>query len=286
MYVTLDILKQHGACQEALDFFAKHYPNGTEMLPLIKKAHIPESFLHWGYLWLETTPAEKQAYFDRLKIKDSTGVYNSKNITDCFNVSDSQNVSKSSVIKHSKNVTNSKIIYNSDYIEQSEHIHNSFMVTKSNNILNGKNIVNSDEVVDSNYVLNSSGVFASDNVVDSTAIWRSKDMTNCGFCFGCTGLSNSLFCDQQSNGEYLLFNKPITKSRFTMIYQQFNSEFLKPTLTLFDKSDTDVAEVKAHQDYRKHLDKIPLDFWTWVKTLPNYDPKIMYSITFNPIFLT
>jgi hypothetical protein len=252
------------------------------MLPLIKKAHIPESFLHWGYLWLETTPAEKQAYFDRLKIKDSTGVYDSKNITDCFNVSDSQNVSKSSVIKHSKNVTNSKIIYNSDYIEQSEHIHNSFMVTKSNNILNGKNIVNSDEVVDSNYVLNSSGVFASDNVVDSTAIWRSKDMTNCGFCFGCTGLSNSLFCDQQSNGEYLLFNKPISVREYDMIKMQMTNLLNKYGLVFVKKwpiEQIPLDSPRIDRNIEWQFAKLPEVFWRWVKTLPGYDPMIMYSIT-------
>jgi hypothetical protein len=35
MYITLDILQKRGACQESLDFFAKHYPDGVEMMQAI-----------------------------------------------------------------------------------------------------------------------------------------------------------------------------------------------------------------------------------------------------------
>jgi hypothetical protein len=49
MYITLDILQKRGACQEYLDFFAKRFPDGVEMLHMIERGHMPYHALHWGY---------------------------------------------------------------------------------------------------------------------------------------------------------------------------------------------------------------------------------------------
>ena len=33
--------------------------------------------------------------------------------------------------------------------------------------------------------------------------------------------------------------------------------------------------------FSEFFENLPDDFWQWVKTLPNYDPEILYSMTFN-----
>ena len=38
-------------------------------------------------------------------------------------------------------------------------------------------------------------------------------------------------------------------------------------------------------NFSKFFEDLPNDFWQWVKTLPNYDPEILYSMTFNPTLL-
>lgn len=285
MYLTLEILQKRGACQEALDFFAKHYPDGAELIDLIEKAHLPEDFLHWGFYWLEANDAEKKAYLSKMHITGSVSVLYSKDVFESYSISHSCNVTYSERVKHSKNVTGSKCIYDSNYIDNCEGVWKSFMVSNGDRVLEGKNVTNSKEVIKSSYVQNSSGVFQSENIVNCTAIWKSSNLTDCGFCSNCINLKNSLFCDQQSNGEYLLFNKPIEKTRFDMIYQQYNSLFFKPRLRLMSTTWTGEQPPRIHQDFRKHFSDIDPDFWTWVKTLPNYNPNIMYSLTFDPQFL-
>ena len=55
MYITLDLLQKRGACQEALDFFAKHYPNGIEMLEIITLAtFLPISSIGDSSTWTRT----------------------------------------------------------------------------------------------------------------------------------------------------------------------------------------------------------------------------------------
>lgn len=282
MYITLDILQKRGACQEALDFFARRCPDGVEMIYAIEKMHLPEHFLHWGYEHLDPGPEEVAAYWKKVGVTQSEGVYSSSKVTNSAIVASSQIVSDSAFVFNSKNVNNSEQINDSSFVDNSSYVVNSFFVSGSRLIVKGTNITDCDRVYKSTYIGNSKGVFESTNILNCIAIWKSDNLTDCGFCFDCKNLKNALFCNQKTDGEYLLFNKTIDPARFDMILRQFNKFDIELQLTsAWEGKDTPIP----HYDYRKHLTRIPEVFWQWARSLPNFDAEIMYSLTFDPQFL-
>lgn len=287
MFITLDILQKRGACQEYLDFFQKHYPDGVEMLHMIEQGHMPYHALHWGYKWLDPNEEEIVAYWKKVVVVDSEGIDESDHVTNSRIIVASSRITDCHNIIDSKDVTSSHQIRSSEFVTDSSFISGSSFIDNSLRILNSKNVDNSCEVVDSIYVINSSGVMDSTNVMDGHTIWRSKDLTNCGFCFNCTNLTNSLFCLNTENGEYLLFNKPIDKARFEIINKQFRRYASADSdMTTGWNKNIHGADATKINNFRKNTENIPEAFWSWVKTLPGYDSMIMYSLTFNPQFLT
>ena len=284
MFITLDILQKRGACQEYLNFFAKHYPDGVEMLELIEKGHVPEHGLHWGYQWLDPNEEEAAAYWKRVHVTDSEGVHESSHVHNSHLVSKSSHVSDSEAVYNSKNVNKSMYISDSEFVEDSRQVGISSFVENGDRVIKGKNISDSTEVYDSEYIVQSSSVFKSYNVVNGHGIWNSKDITDCGFCANCSNLTNSLFCQGITEGNNLLFNKPIDERRLQMILRQFSK--YKPQIQFTDDWADDFGNIPvATYDYRKHFSKIDASFWAWVRTLPGYDPMVLYSITFDPQFL-
>ena len=285
MFITVDILQKRGACQEYLDFFQKHFPDGVEMLHMIEKGHMPYHALHWGYKWLDPNEEEVAAYWKRVCVENSQGVDESDHITNSELISHSSRVDNSHNIYDSEDITSCEYIVKSKFVDSSDNVYSSDFVDNCYKILGSKNITNSNQVVDSSYVVNCHGIFECENVVDCHTIWRSKNLTNCGFCFDCQDISNALFCTQQKEGEYLLFNKKIDKTRFDMIYKQYK-RYASIWLNLAENWPINDGYPKKLYDYRKHIKDIPDSFYSWVKTLPGYDPMVMYSLTFNPQFLT
>lgn len=284
MFITTEILYERGACQEYLDFFGKHFPNGVEMKYAIERAHLPYHALHWGYENLDPNEEEVRAYWDKVCVVDSQGVHESDHITGSYLVSESSNVTNSQDVYNSKDIVNSSDIAHCESVEGSEIIANSSFVDSSSYVLNSQNVVGSTKVVESNYVMNSYGVTDSDNVVESQGVWRSKNLTKCGFCADCSDLSNALFCTQVS-GEYMLFNKKVDQLRFEMTYKQFR-KYLTDFLVFTNNWDTTMGKLPTKlTDWRKHFDNVPASFWTWTKTLPGYDPFVLYQITYNSQFL-
>lgn len=281
MYITLDILQKRGACQEYLDFFAKRFPDGVEMLEMIEHGHLPYHGLHWGYKWLDPSPEEVAAYWKRVKVENSEGVDESDHVYNSQLVRFSSNITDSSNIDHSEQITRSTNVVKSKYVEDSTDICDSEFVERSARILHSQNINDSSEVVDSVYIINGQGIFESNNISGGHTIWKSNNLTNCGFCFNCNNISNALFCMNQENGEYLLFNKPIDKARFDMINKQFR-RYASVASQMTDRWKQ--SPVKIY-DYRKHTKNMPDAFWAWVKTLPGYNSDILYSLTFIPHFL-
>lgn len=285
MYITLDILQKRGACQEALDFFAKHYPEGGEMLYFIEKAHLPIHFLHWGYQWLDPNEKEVEAYWKRVDVLDSEGVFESEHVWNSLLVSKSARVYTSQQVYNSEDVSQSQYIVGSKFVDESTNVGMSSYINNSKAILLSKNIEDSTEVSESTNIYQSKGIFQSNDILRGHSIWKSTNLTDCGFCFECANLKNSLFCLQQKDNEYLLFNKPIDKSRFEIIYKQYQkyASFCIALTTGWDVHNGDLP-VKLY-DYRKHTEKIVDSFWGWVESLPGYDSQILYSLTFNPHFL-
>jgi hypothetical protein len=285
MFITVDILQKRGACQEYLDFFVKHYPDGVEMLYMIERGHMPYHALHWGYKWLDPNEEEVAAYWKRVAVENSQGIDESDHITNSEIISHSSRVDNSHNIYDSEDITSCEYIVKSSFVDNSDNIYSSNFVDNSYKVLGSQNITNSNQVVDSSYVVNCHGIYECENVVNSHTIWRSKKLTNCGFCFDCQNISNALFCTQQTEGEYLLFNKKIDKIRFDMVYKQYQ-RYASIWLNLAESWPITNDYPKKLYDYRKHVKDIPPSFYAWAKTLPGYDPITMYSMTFDPQFLT
>lgn len=284
MYITLDILQKRGACQEALDFFAKHYPDGVEMLHIIEKGHIPAHFLHWGYQYLDPNEEEKSAYWAKVRVTNSMGVHQSTDIADSSLIADSSFIERCEAIYRSTQISDSSYVVGSDYVYNSNYIGMSSFVESSERVMNSKNITDGRHVYASNYAVRAVSIFESNNIMDSHIIWKSENLTDCGFCFGCHNVKHALFCEGQADAEYLLFNKPIDQMRFEATHRQF-ARFLPPVHFTDEWKVWNGDLPRVHHDYRKHVVEVPGSFWQWVKTLPNYDPKVMYSLTFDPQFL-
>jgi hypothetical protein len=285
MYITLDILVKRGACKEYLEFFDKHYPNGVEMLELIKHGHLPYHGLHWGYKWLDPNEEEVAAYWERVQVVDSEGIDESDHVTNSMLVVKSSHITQSQQVYHCEQITKSCYTVRSKFVDEGVNIVDSDFIDVSSSVLDSKNVSNSNEVVASVCIANSHGIYQSNNIINSHAIWQSNDLTNCGFCFDCNNLTNALFCIGANNGEHMLFNKSVDKMRFDMIYKQF-TKYASHNISLVTSWDVQGGSIPSRiYDYREHTKNISASFWDWVKTLPGYDASILYSITFNPFFL-
>ena len=285
MYITLDYLQKLGACQEALDFIAKYYPEGAELSTLMEKGHIPYSFMHWGYTYLPASDEERRIYCEKMDIVDSVGFVKSTHIHNCETVFQSHHISNSHNIYRSEQVEASAQITSSKYVTDSSYIFESQYVDASSRVLKGKNINDSNEVYDSVFVVSSHGVFGSSNVENGYAIWESKDICDAAFCFGCQSIKNALFCNRISNGQYLLFNKEISQSNFERIFNQFR-RYIDGSITFFSRLPEGRGAAYVSHNYSNHTKNISDSFWDWAATLPGYDPSILYALTFNPRFLT
>ena len=284
MYITLDLMQKRGACQEALDFFAKHFPNGVEMMDAIEMRHIPVHFLHWGYQHLDPNKEEEQAYWARVDVTNSEGIHESTHIHNSTIVSGSSHIDNCEEVYKSTQINNSEYVVGSEYVDNSDFVGLSSFVENSEYVLQSKNISDSMEVFGANYAIGSHDIFKSDNIVNSSIIWHSTNLTDCGFCTHCDNIKNALFCAGAKEGEYLLFNKPVDKIRFDMVMKQFHK--YAPHLSFTSGWKKDFGNLPhVNYDYRKHLKEIPPQFWSWVRTLPGFDASIMYSLTFDPQFL-
>ena len=284
MFITVDILQKRGACQEYLDFFQKHYPDGVEMLHMIEKGHLSYYALHWGYQNLDPNEEEVAAYLSKICVVESTGVFESDHIYTSDIVSKSSQVTNSESVYHSKSVDNSEYVSDSECVDNSEFIGISSYIDNSERVLKGKNVVNSNEVYDCEYVMNSHAIYESNNIVSGYYARNCNNLTGCSFCADCTNLTNAMFCQGVSDGEYLLFNKPVDRVRFEMIRKQF--EKYKPSLTIMEEWEDNFGQLPiAKRNYREHFKTVESSFWNWVKTLPGYDAHTIYSITFDPQFL-
>ena len=280
MYITLDILQKRGACQEYLDFFAKRFPDGVEMLHMIERGHMPYHALHWGYKWLDPNEEEIIAYWKAVHVTNSEGIDESDHVENSQIVAFSSRVTDSYNIYHSEQITNSRFVADSKFITDGEHINTSEFVDNSKQVLGSKNITDSREIVDSVYIVNSDSVTESNNVVDSYAVWKGENLSDCFFCFNCHNLSKSLFCTNLNDGEFYLFNKKIDENRFNMIAKQFR-RYVAGGLTLAKNWDNQNRPRRVI-NYRKQFANISASFWEWVKTLPGYDAQVVYSLTFDP----
>ena len=293
MFLTNEILRHHEACETGIKWFTRHFPEGAELVDVINHKTVTPEFLHWGFAHLTTTKEEKEAYWQKLKIECEYkhSIYRSSEVAGSEWVSRSEKVKGSSYIFSSTEVSFSDNVLSSNFVEKSSRIYcSSFVfysqrIVQSQNITNSRNIVHSDYVVDSHSVRNAAAVTNS-AFVDGWLPGDTKQIKNSRFIMSCTNLKNCLFCHKVENGEYLLFNEPIDKEDYEVIVQQldrllgdYESEMVRDNEWPIGTIPLD--EPRIQHNILKQYEQLPSSFWRWVKTLPNYNPAVLYAITYN-----
>lgn len=289
MYLRPDDLLKHGGCYHGYSFMSRYYPNGAELVDIMKHKYITPDFLHWGFLELDTNEEEKALYYELLNIhveKPHT-VHSCDNVHNSMYIYYSSNIYDSTVVKHSKFVRNSSYITNSEDVEGSENVYDSEFVYDSKRIFKGKNITSCTNICGANYAINSHSLYNVENAVDCGWVRDSDNITASEFCASCSNLKHGLFCCN-ATGEYQLFNKDIDPRQFEVIQRQLHSilnNWEMELSTKWGESDFIAPLPVRNVNYIKQYSSLPDRFWKWVKTLPGYDDMLMYQITFQPQLL-
>lgn len=285
MYLTVETLQKHGACQDMLTFFAKHYPDGADMKHIIEKGHLPAHALHWGYINLAADPEDIEAYFKKMKITNSNGVFNSEDVSDSEAIQESQDIHHSSSIYKSKHVEHSQHITGCEEVYHSHHINLSNFVENSERVKNSNNITDCSDIVDTTYAVQSHQIIGSRIITNCYDIRNSLNLQDCAACADCSDSQHLLFCQGIQNSEYMLFNKPIAKEQFDIIRRQYQR--YAPLTTVMEPWPPYSKEAPhTINHYGKQYEATSESFWRWVATLPNYDPFVLYQVTFRRELLT
>lgn len=292
MFLTYETLERLGACEMGKKWFKRYFPNGGELIDVMNHKYVNYETLHWGFNHLTTSEEEQQIYWNKIKVNTPTiwTIYESDNIDNSTYVSRSSHVTNSEYVFSSKEVVDSNSILSSNYIERSRQVMNSEFCYDSNKVFQGRNVNNSHSVINSDYVVNSNCVINSNSVVDSFCVgdWLGKtsQITASWFVSSCQNLDHCLFCFQKDNGKYLLFNEPIAPEQFELIKKQLASILRdwEPVYTTEEWPSEIIPMEGPHlqRNPLKQYANLPDAFWRWVTTLPNYNPAILYAITFNP----
>jgi hypothetical protein len=288
MFVTYEILEKANSCEKGKSWFQKHYPNGAELSELITHRHISKTFLHWGFNNLSPNAEEIELYHKVLGNENSEMLFESDNIINSSMVTYSSNVKNSTSVFRSNDVEDSHIIISSDTIEQSIQVFLATFVYSSEKVFNSNNINNSVNIIDSTYAINSSNIYMSRSITNCKEIRKSESLEDCYFCNDCKNIKHCFGCQGLTEGEYLVFNKPVSPAQFETIKKQYMS-IMDCLFQYVREWPTEIysAEVPSIiRNFTHHYQTIPQKFWKWVKTLPNYSNNHMFYLTSLPEFLT
>lgn len=288
MFLTKQILNEYEACGPGVEWFERHFPNGAELMDVIRMRHAPASFLHWGRLHLVTSEEERRAYDEVLHITNSTNYWECQNIDHCDMITGSTDVKNSKYIYDSKHITDSKDVTNSDTVQNSTTIFDSTHIYSSTKCAHANNIKNSNNISYSTYVLNSNNVFKSSLITHGSLILNSKNIENSAFVIDSHDCHHCMLCFDIKDAEYQIFNHKINGSQWDFIFTELTDMLATRQLKLFDHWDPE----EVGHDARCHIAQNAL-FSTvldepmihWIKHLPFYDAQMMYRMTFHPSFL-
>ena len=291
MFITIDLLKRFKACEDGLKYMERFYPDGVEMIDLIKDKHIPKEMLHWGRAHLTHSAEDLEAYCAACNIVNTEVFWYSEKVRDSKNVVKSKNVAASEGVFSSNDIKLSFDIVSSEFVENSKQIYSSNMIDNAKRILHCANVSDSVNICHSTAVARSKNVYRSQDVFDSSEIIDSSGVTGSHFCNKCSNITNCMFCFGLSDAEYHIFNKPVTKARFELFEQQYkrfmNSEFdIELNFIKGDWPECLVTGiVPTNTVFNVWYEPISDKFWKWVKTLPGYNAMALYNQTMLPRFI-
>lgn len=287
MMVTIELLRKLKACEQGIKYVERFYPNGAEVITLIRDRHINKEFLHWGREHLTITEEELAAYCEVCDIVNSEGYWQSQNIQDSQYVVRSKQVTKSRSVFDSSDIIESTDIVHSESVNQSSQIFYSFAIEEAQRIYKGENITASSNICNSKLVVRSKNVIDSAMVFDSSEIIKSTNVSESHFCQDCKDIKHCLFCMGLEGAEYHIFNKPVDKNMYELFAQQY-FKYLLEDLSFIREWPSDLVVSTFNAPTRKFDDwyhPISPKFWKWARTLPNFDSMLMYNITMLPEIL-
>ena len=293
MFLTLEILDKYDIDEMTRDWFANAFPNGANLIEAIQHKTVMPEILHSLFTHLTTTPQEKEVYYNKLKIDcaDRETIYHCDDITNSRWVTRSSHVINSDYVFNSNDVDTCDNVLSSNNIQDSHSIFHSEFVYNSQDVIDSANINDSHNIVNCNYVVNSHSIINSSNVTGSAyvggfVVGRNKHIKNSRFIEECEDIKHCLFCNKIAGAEYMIFNKQADADDYTMIVKQLDRllkdwemELVKDSIWPSQTIPLDSPIIQ--RNVIKQYASLPESFWRWVKTLPNYDPMVLYSITYN-----
>lgn len=287
MFITAELLRKHKACGPGLRYIERFYPNGAEMIDIIRDRHISKDFLHWGREFLTSNDEELAAYCEACKIINTEGFWYSVNVSDSKYVVKSKNVSSSSSVFESIDIQNSTDVVDSENVEDSHQIFHSSMIESCEKVFKGNNVVESTNVCNSTMVARSKNVIGSKDVFDSSEIIRSNTVTDSYFCQDCTNIQNCMFCDGLTDASYHVFNKPVDKKRYDMLEKQYLKQagFILEFIRDWPKELIVYTSTMPTRKFDDWYAEVPDKFWKWVRTISGFDSMLVYNITMLPEIL-
>lgn len=287
MFITADILRRHKACDQGIRYIERFYPEGVEMIDIIRDHHINKEFLHWGREHLTNGPEELAAYCKSCNIINSEGFWYSVNVQNSKYIVKSKNVKDSKGVFGSIDITQSRDVVDSDEVENSGQIFYSSMIDNCAQVYRGKNIVSSVNICNSTMVARSENIIDSNTVFDSSEIIKCNTVTNSFFCQNCNNIEHCMFCEGLEGAEYHIFNKPVDKKMYELIEGQYR-KYMNGQLEFISNWPEELV-VGAHISPTRKFDDwyhpISEKFWKWVRTLPGFDSMLLYNITMLPEIL-
>ena len=280
MYLKIEDLQNNHACEEGIKYIERFYPNGAELIDIIRDRHISKEFLHWGRKSLPVSEEEIAAYHevcgivDSERVSESTLVVECLNVDGCKNIQSSSNVFGSEDVKTSTDVVDSKTVENSKQVFASSNIIDCERIYLCDNITSSFNICSSEDISKSSVVFQSKSVFASSFVIEC------EDAKVIYLCKNCKNIKNSLLSYGINNSEYCIFNKPVSKERFEQLVLNIPFAFSEFNFVKYWPEDLGSSTAPETQDEEKFTEGLTEELITWIKVLPEYDEDI-YNKLFN-----
>lgn len=287
MFITAEILKKYKACDQGVRYVERFYPNGVEMIDIIRDRHINKEFLHWGREHLIVTEEDQEAYREACKIVNTEGYWYSVDVRDSQYVVKSKSVNESRSVFESSEIEKSADIVNSDNVNDSSQIFYSSMIDTCQKIFKSKNIVESINVCNSTMVARSKSIIDSFNVFDSSEIVNCQSVSDSHFCKDCKNIKFCMFCEGIEDAEYCIFNQPVDKMHYDVFIKQYK-KYLTELLDFIREWPCDLIKGVFNPPTRKFdawYYPISEKFWKWVKTIPGYDSMFIYNMTMLPELL-
>lgn len=289
MFVTTETLQKLNACTEGIEWFAHHYPDGAELSEIMQRRHISPAFLHWGFLHLTSTPAEKALYYKLVGVEDSTNIFESDNIQHCDYVTNSSQVVNSKQVYYSNDIEESTDISHSSKVKQSHIVAYSTAVYDSTKVILSHNVKNSYNISLSDFVIQSDNIFKSNLITESRFILHSQNINRSMFTHKARDSKHCLFCYDIAEKDYCIFNHPVDQTQWEFIETELNDMLASKEMCLFDPWEPEDSNhtAKPHLNYLIVFQNVfsNVHFVNWIKALPYYDANLAYKLTLNPVFL-